>query len=67
MGETRNSCNTVTGEKKKNEKIIELLNKDIAEGKRELEKAQKMIADKEKVEGELRDEIKKGKEEYLKL
>ena len=40
----------MTGEKNKNDKIIQLLNRDIAEFKQEAERQNKLIQSKEKLE-----------------
>lgn len=66
LSQTKNSLNTAIGEKNKNEKIIEMLNKDLAELKNEGARVQTLVAEHEKNGEELRDSIKKLKEDILK-
>ena len=63
----KNEVNTLMGEKNKNEKIIALLQKDLDESRKQTERWQERVGEQEKLEDELRAEIKKGKEENLKL
>lgn len=62
MNNLKNTLHTVTGDKNKNEKIIELLNREISDSKNENERHNKLIQGKEKLEEDLRSELKKSKE-----
>jgi len=62
MNNLKNTLHTVTGDKNKNEKIIELLNREISDSKNENERQNKLIQGKEKLEEDLRSELKKSKE-----
>jgi hypothetical protein len=58
----KNDFNKETNEKSRNQKIVEILQSDLAKGKEDQIRLNTVIASREKIEDELREDMKKQKE-----